>query len=223
MNVEQQQQQQQQQPVTTSPRTPTTTAVKAECEEEEKEEEEEEEDVGRNSQQIHPYVGQKMLRRVSQSLLTATRMRKLLKLMTTQTQNMISTSLYSDNPPESEEDTEEEVEDTAGPSDNEWKSKKGQILWSPTPPETLGHAPGTGGTPGPTRYATSHISTLKSCFDLFVTEKIIKLLVDTTNVQGKHSIKDWKDLDATDMEAYIGILILAGVYRSRRVDPQPVG
>ncbi|XP_035521007.1 uncharacterized protein LOC118330532 isoform X2 [Morone saxatilis] len=126
---------------------------------------------------------------------------------------------YSDNPPESEEDTEdteeEEEEEMAAPSGNEWKSKKGHILWSPTPPETLGHVPATGGTPGPTRYATSRISTLKSCFDLFLTEEIIKLLVDTTNVQGKRSIKDWKDLDATDMEAYIGILILAGVYRSR--------
>uniref|UniRef100_UPI003AAEECD7 piggyBac transposable element-derived protein 4-like n=1 Tax=Centroberyx gerrardi TaxID=166262 RepID=UPI003AAEECD7 len=116
----------------------------------------------------------------------------------------------SDDSAESGEDTEE----TAGPSD-EWKSKNGQIVWSPTHGETLRYVPATGVIPGPTRYATTRISNVKSCFDLFMTEKIIQLLLDMTNLQGRRSVTDWKDIDATDMQAYIGLLILAGVYRSR--------
>ncbi|XP_071396353.1 piggyBac transposable element-derived protein 4-like [Centroberyx affinis] len=108
----------------------------------------------------------------------------------------------------------EETEETAGPS-NEWKSKNGQIVWSPTHAETLRYIPATGAVPGPTRYATTRISTVKSCFDLFMTEKIMQLLLDMTNLQGRRSLTDWKDIDATDLQAYVGLLILAGVYRSR--------
>ncbi|XP_071369448.1 piggyBac transposable element-derived protein 4-like [Centroberyx affinis] len=118
-----------------------------------------------------------------------------------------------DDSSESGEDTEAAA--AAAPSD-EWRSKHGQIVWSPTHAETLRYIPAaTGVTPGPTRYATARISTVKSCFDLFVTEEIIQILLDMTNLQGKRSSADWKDIDATDLQAYIGLLILAGVYRSR--------
>uniref|UniRef100_UPI003AB0FFAC piggyBac transposable element-derived protein 4-like n=1 Tax=Centroberyx gerrardi TaxID=166262 RepID=UPI003AB0FFAC len=120
----------------------------------------------------------------------------------------------SDDSTESGEDGED-TEETAGPSD-EWKSKNGQIVWSPSHAETLRYFPAaTGMTPGPTRYATARISTVKSCFDLFMTEEIIQLLLDMTNLQGRRAVADWKDIDATDLQAYIGLLILAGVYRSR--------
>ncbi|XP_044045463.1 piggyBac transposable element-derived protein 4-like [Siniperca chuatsi] len=104
-------------------------------------------------------------------------------------------------------------EETAGP--DEWKSKNGQIVWSPTHAETLRYFPAKCVTPGPTRYATARITTVKSCFDLFITEEIIQLILDMTNLQGRRSVRDWKDIDATDLQAYIGLLILAGVYRSR--------
>lgn len=51
--------------------------------------------------------------------------------------------------------------------------------------------------------------------DLFVTEEITQLLVDMTNLQGRRYQSEWRDLDATDLQAYIGVLILASVYRSR--------
>ncbi len=52
------------------------------------------------------------------------------------------------------------------PSD-EWKSRNGQILWSPTNSETLHYVPATGVIPGPTRYTIACVTTIKSCFDLF--------------------------------------------------------
>uniref|UniRef100_A0A8C1PJ70 PiggyBac transposable element-derived protein domain-containing protein n=1 Tax=Cyprinus carpio TaxID=7962 RepID=A0A8C1PJ70_CYPCA len=70
-------------------------------------------------------------------------------------------------------------------------------------------------TPGPTHYATARITTLQSCFDLFITEEIIQLLLENTNLHGRRFVTDWIDFDSTDIQAYIGLLILAGVYKSR--------
>ncbi|XP_044023761.1 piggyBac transposable element-derived protein 3-like [Siniperca chuatsi] len=109
----------------------------------------------------------------------------------------------------------EDMEEAMDPSDHKWKSKNGQIVWSPTHTEMLRYIPVPCVNPGPTRYAISRISTLKSCFDLFLTEEIITCVLDMTNLQGRRSIKDWKDIDATDLQAYIGLLILAGVHKSR--------
>lgn len=98
----------------------------------------------------------------------------------------------------------------------EWMSQNGNIMWFPTPEETLNYYPvPTGIIPGPTRYTISRISNLKSAFDLFITEEIIQLLCTYTNLNGSRRSKNWKDVDEVDMRAYIGILILAGVYRSR--------
>ena len=37
-----------------------------------------------------------------------------------------------------------------------------------------------------------------------------------TNLEGKQIYKDnWKEVTQTDMKAYMGVLIMAGVYRSR--------
>ncbi|XP_034085017.1 piggyBac transposable element-derived protein 4-like isoform X2 [Gymnodraco acuticeps] len=36
-----------------------------------------------------------------------------------------------------------------------------------------------------------------------------------TNLQGGRSVANWSDVDATDIRAYIGLLILAGVYKSK--------
>ncbi|XP_063324883.1 piggyBac transposable element-derived protein 3-like [Pelmatolapia mariae] len=62
-------------------------------------------------------------------------------------------------------------------------------------------------------YAVASISTLRPPFDLFVTEEI-QLLCTHTNLHGRRKCEDWRDVDGVEMRAYIGILILAGVYRS---------
>ncbi|KAL3997113.1 hypothetical protein ACER0C_009769 [Sarotherodon galilaeus] len=91
----------------------------------------------------------------------------------------------------------------AGAPVAEWMSRSGNIEWFPTAEETMRYNPvPTSITPGPTLYAVARISTLRSAFDLFVTEEIIQLLCTHTNLHGRR-------------KSYIGILILAGVYRSR--------
>uniref|UniRef100_A0A3P8SVH4 PiggyBac transposable element-derived protein domain-containing protein n=1 Tax=Amphiprion percula TaxID=161767 RepID=A0A3P8SVH4_AMPPE len=98
----------------------------------------------------------------------------------------------------------------------EWTSRNGKILWFPTNKETQHFNPvPTVITPGPTLYAVARISNLRSAFDLFITEEMIQLLCTHTNLHGRRRCEDWRDVDEVEMRAYIGILILAGVYHSR--------
>lgn len=36
-----------------------------------------------------------------------------------------------------------------------------------------------------------------------------------TNLQGRRRIEQWRDVDTDEIRAYVGLLILSGVYRSR--------
>ena len=70
-------------------------------------------------------------------------------------------------------------------------------------------------TPGPTRYATSRVDDIKSSFQLFLPESIVEILLAMTNLEGGRVFADtWKALDQVDLQAYMGLLILAGVHRS---------
>ncbi|XP_062308098.1 piggyBac transposable element-derived protein 4-like [Osmerus eperlanus] len=100
-------------------------------------------------------------------------------------------------------------------------SKNGQIEWRSIAyrrnPRLLSQRDSTERTPrGPTAYAVSHAHDIVSAFLLFVTPQIERVILDVTNREGylKHG-EEWKAMDATDLRAYIGLLILAGVYKSR--------
>lgn len=97
----------------------------------------------------------------------------------------------------------------------EWTARSGQV-WSPSNEETTHYVPAaTGLIPGPTRYAITRISDLESCFDLFFMADIIDIIVKMTNLNGRRAVRNWSDIDETCVKAYIGLLILAGVYRSK--------
>ncbi len=69
---------------------------------------------------------------------------------------------------------------------------------------------------GPTRLACANADDIRSTFELFFPNDIRRILITTTNLEGKRVFGDtWKDLDWTDLQAFIGLLILAGVYRSQ--------
>ncbi|XP_064809134.1 piggyBac transposable element-derived protein 4-like [Oncorhynchus masou masou] len=88
----------------------------------------------------------------------------------------------------------------------------GKIKWSSV--AIRRHGPVV--TPGPTAYAASRALDIESTFRLFVTPAIEKIIVDMTNLQGVRKYGDgWRPMDSTDLRAYVGLLILAGVYRSR--------
>ncbi|XP_016409956.1 piggyBac transposable element-derived protein 4-like, partial [Sinocyclocheilus rhinocerous] len=70
-------------------------------------------------------------------------------------------------------------------------------------------------TPGPTRYACSRAEDINSTFEFYFPSSIQNILVRMTNLEGRRVFGDqWTDIDWTAMEAFIGPLILAGVFKS---------
>lgn len=69
---------------------------------------------------------------------------------------------------------------------------------------------------GPTRYSAAHVQDISSTLLLFITPAIEKIILENTNLEGVRKYgEDWKNMDEIDLRGYIGLLILAGVYRSR--------
>ena len=70
--------------------------------------------------------------------------------------------------------------------------------------------------PGPTMYAMSRAVDQASTFHLFITPTVENIILKMTNWEGRRKYGDeWRGMDETDLRAYIGLLILAGVYRSQ--------
>ncbi|XP_057192981.1 piggyBac transposable element-derived protein 4-like isoform X1 [Triplophysa rosa] len=113
----------------------------------------------------------------------------------------------------------DEVSAEAGPLDVNYQSKDGSLIWSPSPIQTAGTLPvecAIKKTPGPTKFSCSRAEDIKSTFDLFFSESMRKTLITLTNLEAQRVLgKGWKKLDWKDIQGYIGLLILAGVYRSR--------
>ena len=82
-------------------------------------------------------------------------------------------------------------------------------MWSPSHAETLCYmqAP-TGMMPGPMGDAISRIHNVASSFDLFFTPDLIQLILQMTNLYGRHSVSGWSDVDAQEIRAYMRLLIL---------------
>ncbi|XP_041811933.1 piggyBac transposable element-derived protein 4-like [Chelmon rostratus] len=97
-------------------------------------------------------------------------------------------------------------------------SKNGEIEWSSSP---VGEPPHTAANiirmvPGPTRFAVTHLQDIKSSFELLIPHTIQKIVLDMTNLEGSRVFgEQWEKVDMMHLHAYFGILILAGVYRSR--------
>ena len=118
--------------------------------------------------------------------------------------------------PEEEAPGEEApVEDTPEVT---FQSKDGNLLWYSSPQDRGGRTRGENiirMSPGPTRYATSRVDDIKSSFQLFLPESIVEIILAMTNLEGGRVFADtWKALDQVDLQAYMGLLILAGVHRS---------
>lgn len=73
--------------------------------------------------------------------------------------------------------------------------------------------------PGPKNEST-HIKTPLQCFSLMVDDDILEIIVTNTNVYIEHKSqtvsrsRDAKPTDKTEMKAFVGLLLLAGVIRS---------
>lgn len=110
----------------------------------------------------------------------------------------------------SEEESFEEVEEEL-----QWISKDGKIVWNLTNSMTYQYVPvPTGLPPGPTTYAIARIQDPLSSFRLFLSDDMMKHIVEMTNLQGRRVIENWKDMDMQELLAYVGLLVLSGVYQS---------
>ena len=66
-------------------------------------------------------------------------------------------------------------------------------------------------TPGPTIHAVAHIQDIALTF---ITTAIKKIILEITNLEGFCKYGDnWKRMVEIDLRAYIGLIILAGVYK----------
>ncbi|KAF8792103.1 hypothetical protein HNY73_003749 [Argiope bruennichi] len=98
-------------------------------------------------------------------------------------------------------------------------SKDKKIKWRFNPPRCVGrlnYANVIKTTPGVTRYSTSRITNVKNSFETVFSSTIQKEIIKLTNIDGKNvHRKEWKILDNITFEAYIGLLLLVGVYKSQ--------
>ena len=108
-----------------------------------------------------------------------------------ETSGEASPEFDEDGSSSSSEYSEEEEEEEAAA----WKSRNGQLIWAPTSEESLRYVPPPILTSGPTRYATARISDPKTSFELFITGEIIQLILKNTNLQGRRTAADWRDVD----------------------------
>ena len=70
--------------------------------------------------------------------------------------------------------------------------------------------------PGPTRYALRNVDSPISAFQLFMRQEIIGEVQRWTNKEGQIVYAEqWKNVSREELLCYLGLLILAGVYKSR--------
>ena len=78
--------------------------------------------------------------------------------------------------------------------------------------------------PEPTRMAVTHVTDIRSTFELVMPDSIQKIILEMTNLEGKRVFgENWKDLDKTHLDTYLHILdasLLGSI--SRRMNRQPV-
>ena len=124
----------------------------------------------------------------------------------------------SENELSSDDDTDEESEKLVNQS-TILLSKGGKIAWNSEPLPSCGRHGAENVinmTPGPTRYATSKIEDEYSSFMMFFPPVVVNIILKNSNIEGKRVFGDnWKNLNNVDLEAFIGLLLLSGVYKSR--------
>ncbi|XP_011484738.2 piggyBac transposable element-derived protein 4 [Oryzias latipes] len=123
-----------------------------------------------------------------------------------------------------EEDAEEDIEEepaaeSASVYPDTFSSKNGEIKWSANERDRSSvRASPPHQASGPTTEAREGAQDILSSFLLFFTPNVERLILIATNrhsADKAHALKTPKPMDEIELRAYVGLLILAGVYRSR--------
>ncbi|CAJ1083086.1 piggyBac transposable element-derived protein 4-like [Xyrichtys novacula] len=132
---------------------------------------------------------------------------------------MLSNAFSDDANPDEEAEGVSEEEDYEATYDKQERGRKdrsGEATPPPSPHMPSSPLPPSTGPPGPTEYSLVHARDIASAFFMFVTPSIERIILEMTNLEGRRKIGDgWKRMDAVDLRAYMGLMLLAGVYRSR--------
>ncbi|XP_028681576.2 piggyBac transposable element-derived protein 4-like [Erpetoichthys calabaricus] len=122
---------------------------------------------------------------------------------------------------ESNDSDYEPYEETANniPPSKTFTSKNGEIQWSSSPnirQAKLSAENIIETVPGPTRMAMTCVTDIKSAFQLVMPNLIQKIIIEMTNLEGSHVLREkWKEHSVMHLCAYLGVLILPGVYKSK--------
>lgn len=66
--------------------------------------------------------------------------------------------------------------------------------------------------------AVTHVSDIKSAFELVIPHLIQEIVLQMTYLEGRRILgQEWRELDETHLQVYLGLVILAGVYNSKDV------
>ena len=114
-----------------------------------------------------------------------------------------------------EEEEEEKEVDLEGES---WRSRNGEFLWFSTHETTVPFYPCPVLTPGITHFANARIISPETAFNLFFHEESLQLILHFTNLQGKRFVHEWRDVEKHELQGYLGLLILAGMFKSQHGD-----
>lgn len=117
---------------------------------------------------------------------------------------------------DSSSESEEEIIDIVSSPNGFW-SKDKKVEWCKTPP-----VPGRARVEnlisdrmGITQYAATRIVNVSDAFELCFTPTMRKIVIDMTNIEAERVFSDkWKLMDGTEFDAYLGVLLLSGVYKS---------
>jgi hypothetical protein len=107
--------------------------------------------------------------------------------------------------------------DDPAPNCEVYKSRNGLEIWQKQCTGSRKFAPQNvmKTHPGPTAYATRHGNTISDAFELFVTPHMMDIVLKMSNIEGKKVFADsWIEITEVELKAYVGLLLLAGVYRS---------
>ena len=105
------------------------------------------------------------------------------------------------------------TEDEEASHGDEWISKSG-LHWRGSNDQTLHFVRRALGAGRATLlYMPLRASSPSKSFTFTVTDEIVTHIVAMTNLQGRRTMEHWTDTDVQEMRGYIGLLILAGVYR----------
>ena len=61
---------------------------------------------------------------------------------------------------------------------------------------------------------SSEVYTLKSIFEIFISDNIVEEILLCTNLQGRRASEEWKHVFKEEFMAFIGVLLLAGAKKS---------